>query len=592
MGRDLLELDSTVLAWLLTYLVHSTALLGGVWLLLRLRPQTSFRVRDGLWEVGLVGGVVTSLAQLGLGVDPVGGRVVLGDVADADRTAPVIEIEELAGDAAPTVDEAELAPDLEGELARDARPTTAAVERVDSPGRRRRERAEPDRAESFGPRGQATAGEGPAGFPVQHVDAKPVAPVREVPRAVSTDDRDDGEVEGLFASASLPTSPHLGSVSFGAGWSAVWAAGAGLGALALVLALGRLRSHLRRRRPLRSGELVELLEDLRQRSGVTRRVRLSASSRLASPITFGVLFPEICVPERALVELDRGQQEAMLAHELAHAVRRDPLWQLVTRFFVSAFFFQPLNRLARTQLLDTAEYLSDDWAVAHTQSELSLASCLTEIAGWVVDQRRALPAPGMTSGSRLGRRVHRLLDPAASRDRTLARRRGRTLVLTLAALGGVAGIVPGVASPLPDRAPIDAAEPAERIGRIDRIDLAERSFVPAPERVDVPDPLTVPPPSAPLPRSRVDAVRQAIGLLDVQIHALESEFAGLRTAVMDLDESEELLASVERIEHRIARLRVRRMELANGLPKLVRLLELRDELPESRDPLGTEGDQE
>ena len=37
----------------------------------------------------------------------------------------------------------------------------------------------------------------------------------------------------------------------------------------------------------------------------------------------------------------------MLAHEIAHLVRRDPQWLVLARAIEMVFFFQPLNRLAR-----------------------------------------------------------------------------------------------------------------------------------------------------------------------------------------------------------------------------------------------------
>ena len=56
----------------------------------------------------------------------------------------------------------------------------------------------------------------------------------------------------------------------------------------------------------------------------------------------------------------------MLAHEVAHLVRRDPHWLVAARVIETVLFVQPLNRLARLRLQEVAEYLSDDWAMART----------------------------------------------------------------------------------------------------------------------------------------------------------------------------------------------------------------------------------
>ena len=67
---------SAILAWLATYAVHSTLLLGGVAFL------TTFVVRrdawqDTLWKAALVGGLVTATVQLALGIRPLVGYVEL-----------------------------------------------------------------------------------------------------------------------------------------------------------------------------------------------------------------------------------------------------------------------------------------------------------------------------------------------------------------------------------------------------------------------------------------------------------------------------------------------------------------------------------
>lgn len=74
-------------SWLLTYLVHSTLLLGSIWLLSR-RVSTAPSVRDTLWKVGVVGALITSTLQVGLGLEPLGGALSLGDRASPVTTPP------------------------------------------------------------------------------------------------------------------------------------------------------------------------------------------------------------------------------------------------------------------------------------------------------------------------------------------------------------------------------------------------------------------------------------------------------------------------------------------------------------------------
>lgn len=75
------SLSTAVLAWLATYAIHSTLLLGGAWLLSR-RAATTPAMRDVIWKVALVGGILTSLVQH-LTTTPVAAEVTLS------KTAPV-----------------------------------------------------------------------------------------------------------------------------------------------------------------------------------------------------------------------------------------------------------------------------------------------------------------------------------------------------------------------------------------------------------------------------------------------------------------------------------------------------------------------
>lgn len=66
-----------VVAWLLTYLVHSTMLIGGALGLAGLGIVRSPAARDTLWKVALIGGLVTATAQQALRLQPAVGHVAL-----------------------------------------------------------------------------------------------------------------------------------------------------------------------------------------------------------------------------------------------------------------------------------------------------------------------------------------------------------------------------------------------------------------------------------------------------------------------------------------------------------------------------------
>jgi HEAT repeat protein/beta-lactamase regulating signal transducer with metallopeptidase domain len=384
MRADLVPLAGS---WLLTYVAHSTLLLGGVWLLSR-RRATAPSLRDGLWKVGMVGGLLTASLQVGLGLEPLGGALAL-ESRGAAREQP----------GAPVADSAWGGQLLQGPV------RTAAS--AGQPARVRRETALP------------------LALPSPNPAASQPAPVAER-----------------------------------GGWliPAVVGAWAMVATFLLLLYLFRRARAMREigpRAPVTDPSLLAMLDGLRRAGDVRRPIQLTCAQGLGSPVALGK--SEIVLPEAALTELDSEQQRSMLAHELAHLARRDPAWLALACMLERVFFLQPLNRVARAGMQETAELLCDDWAVHRTGSGFSLATCLVKVAEWVDTTPRPVPLAGMAEHrSQLVTRIHRLIEgrtmPTAPRSLWLAA--GAVLLLGVTAVAA-----PGVTA-----SRSTAADPAEEAG--------------------------------------------------------------------------------------------------------------------------------
>jgi hypothetical protein len=222
--------------------------------------------------------------------------------------------------------------------------------------------------------------------------------------------------------------------------TAAWLVGALLGLSSVFAARLRLATVLRSRRPAPPAlvrQLVLLCADVPARA----MPRLFASDAIVVPFAVGVLAPAIVVPSRAAT-LSSAAQRTMLAHELAHVLRRDPAWRLVMVVLERVLFFQPLLRLARRQIEHDAEYLCDAWAAEQTAAPFELARCLTEIASWVEPRRSLALAPSMAEPrSILRRRVLRLVAGGPSH----ASPRARAVPCALAMCGLLPFVAPMVA---------------------------------------------------------------------------------------------------------------------------------------------------
>ncbi len=385
-------------AWLLAYAVHSTLLLGAAALLAG-RVVRDPAWRETLWKAALVGAVLTVSVQMLVDFRPVVGR----------WSFP----ESRAGDAVPSS-----APTPQIQPAR-------AGSRVEAPRR--------DIAVK------------PA------VPAAPATATNPSPAAPSVDAARD-------ASPSAAPREERARTGWGAVLLMAWAIGAALLLARVAWRQVSLHHLLRDRRPVDDAALLALLDELRRKAGIAAPVRLTSSERCATPMALGT--GEVCVPARFVAGLATDEQRGALAHELAHLARRDPLWHLAAGLAEALFFFQPLNRLARRRLRESAEYLADDWAVRQTGSPLGLARCLVEVAAWVSAAPHPVPegALAMAEGgpTSLARRVERLVQRA---DLPALPRVGTRAAAALVLLAAVAVMAPAVA-------PISAA--AEKPRAIDK----------------------------------------------------------------------------------------------------------------------------
>jgi beta-lactamase regulating signal transducer with metallopeptidase domain len=458
--------------WLLTYLVHSTLLLGVAWLARLALRERRLALQEAILRAALVGGFATASLQIGLGLHPLGGALAV-PASRAAASAPPATAHAVAPAAAHAV-----APAAEHAVASAAArgPWPAAAPGM-SPGTA--DDPSPPTAPDLSP---STA---PDPSPTTAPDLAPRGDSRWRGRPVVASDMP------AWAEAAIEAVTERWRV----GLALAWATLAALALARLGVASRRLRRLLRDRRPIDSGELAPEAARLGVALGLRLPVRLSAVERLSVPLATGVLRPEVCLPARAVAELAPDEQVALCAHELAHVARRDPAWVLLARLAEALAPVQPLNAWARRRLQDLAECLSDDLAVTASVRPLGLARSLVGVASWTLGERLLLPAAAagaLSARSRLGHRVERLMDPVRALERP------RRLLLPVAAVAVLATalvtpVVSGSATPqepqpVPEALPVPEA-PSAPPARL------PRGPHPAPE--SPPTPVAVPAPPAP-----------------------------------------------------------------------------------------------
>lgn len=187
--------------------------------------------------------------------------------------------------------------------------------------------------------------------------------------------------------------------------------------------LGMLRGHAELRRSVRGAVpappgLGATVRDLLAPSRLSAAVVVARDAETPCVVAGRVVLPARCVESLAPDEI-----RAVLAHEVAHVVRRDPAWIALGEVLCRMFWMQPLTRVALAGLRGSAELVCDDWAVERTRRPLDLARSIARVAHWLqAGQGRPVwgqvarlthLAPGQ--GHTLSARVRRILNEGASR---------------------------------------------------------------------------------------------------------------------------------------------------------------------------------
>jgi beta-lactamase regulating signal transducer with metallopeptidase domain len=245
------------------------------------------------------------------------------------------------------------------------------------------------------------------------------------------------------AAMPAPVKPAVWEID--ASWLSIallaWALGVVLLSLWTLRQLLALRSLKRRVRRDRLPASEAMHADVAQLSAqmALRAPAVHVLPDLASPL---VMSNTVLLPRWA-EGLDRTQRVAMLAHELAHLRRRDPLWRPLQRIALIPLFFHPLAWRAVRRLEALAETLCDRAAVERSGSARALAECLAECLARQSEQRSPMWAVAMAEHSDgIVARVRHLLETSPMKFSSIPKRwRWGAAVAALCALIALPGVL-------------------------------------------------------------------------------------------------------------------------------------------------------
>lgn len=277
--------------------------------------------------------------------------------------------------------------------------------------------------------------------------------------------------------ATVPTPPKK-KLPTGLMLTMIYATGVLLLALRLFAGLWTLRRWTAAAEPVDSRDWGAALRRARVRAGLDREVRLLASPEAPSPLSWGLRAPVILID---YATLDRAEDaDAVLAHEMAHVVRRDWAMLMLSRLSVALFWFNPLVWLLERALVQQAEEAADLRALGGVEPvsyARTLVACSAHAGG------RLVPATGI-AGQGLARRVRAVLDEKRRATPSGSRWTGFAMLLCIAISAPIAAIElvspkapkppvapeaqPAPLAPAGPRAPVSPASWADEADAVER----------------------------------------------------------------------------------------------------------------------------
>jgi beta-lactamase regulating signal transducer with metallopeptidase domain len=339
--------------------------------------------------------------------------------------------------------------------------------------------------------------------------------------------------------------------------AAAWLLGVAACLARLVLAHASLWRLARRSRTVTDPSAVDLVRRISRQQGLTCRVCLVESAARSMPMIWGLLRPTLLVPaESRGWSISRWQ--AVLAHELAHARRRDSLLMLIGQAACACHWFNPLAWRAMRKLELEAESACDDRVLQGGQRASDYAVHVLELA----TGRRSglLPSAGiaMAGPSDVEGRVRSILDGGRNRRVMTA----VALALVAAAVAIVVVVISALRSPSPATEEVAApvasqtAEPgAERSGPAAQSrQTAETPAAASPSTPSAPESAesaALPTEAGPLPTTRAAWIARLAAQGDEAEH-LSQYSSGTTEAVWRLDLTDDQARQILAIEDQLA----------------------------------------
>jgi beta-lactamase regulating signal transducer with metallopeptidase domain len=168
--------------------------------------------------------------------------------------------------------------------------------------------------------------------------------------------------------------------------------------------------YLKRRMNFHADEYwMEMLEKIAAKINLGKTVELMESALVRTPQVFGYFKPVILFPLGMINRLPPEEVEAVLAHELSHILRHDPLFLVLQNLVEALFYYHPGVWWISQQIHNERESACDELAISITGDAMNYAKALVTVQEMgFLPQSAALAFAG-DRPSQFVQRMHRIL---------------------------------------------------------------------------------------------------------------------------------------------------------------------------------------
>jgi bla regulator protein blaR1 len=192
----------------------------------------------------------------------------------------------------------------------------------------------------------------------------------------------------------------------------------------------RIVSAMKSSIPLHDGREVQALRRAERTGGLRNPLPLLLSRASLEPGIFGIARPTLIWPDGISKRLDDAQLEAVLAHEVWHARRRDNLFAALHMLVEAAFWFYPLVWWLGARLIEERECACDEEVVALGSDRQVYAESILKVCEFCLGS--PLPCVSGVTGADLKKRMVHIMNDRILRNLGLARKALLTVAAALA----------------------------------------------------------------------------------------------------------------------------------------------------------------